>query len=462
MGNLMDSNAFRERPFPTTPAPAAYFPAESLEQTRTQIERCIERAEGVGLVIGAPGMGKSLLLARLSEQYKTKFRVANLAGTAVGSRRALLQSILFELGLPYRGLEEGELRLSLMDHLHPTRQCPHGMLLLIDDAHTLSLRLLEEIRLLTNFVREGKPRVRLVLAGSAELDERLANPKLDSFNQRIAARCYLQGWNRNETAEYVRCELTRCGVKSGELFRDDALRAIYLASAGIPRLVNQLCDHALLLSNTRPLTAACIQAAWSDLQRLPGPWNEPSPNTSTALEFADLEDSEVEALACIAVPAEPLVPSAEELFGMDFEEEVVVDRFVHKAAVAAKMAPAVEKSPIKPVAAPVVIQAPGLKIAQLLAEERPATIAIPARESVAPLAKQVAQALRYEQEPLDPALDPVYPEDDEVHEEANFQPPTENTVRIDAAEFSPPPPHSRTGSGSARFRSLFASLRGKQ
>src|SRR5207244_2142982 len=116
---------------------------------------------------------------------------------------ALLQNILFELKLPYRDMDEGELRLSLVDHLEPRSGGPDGLLLLVDEAHMLPLRLLEEIRLLTNVVRDGQTRVRLVLAGGMALEERLTSPKLESLHQRIAARCYLQSLRRDETIYYV-------------------------------------------------------------------------------------------------------------------------------------------------------------------------------------------------------------------------------------------------------------------
>src|SRR5262249_37324421 len=124
------------------------------------------------------------------------------------TRRALLQAILFELGLPYRGMEEGDLRLSLVDYLSPhgesAQAATSGLLLVVDEAHTLPQRLLEELRLITNLMRSGRPCVRLLLSGGPQLEERFANPRLESFNQRVAARCYLEALDRQQTDEYVR------------------------------------------------------------------------------------------------------------------------------------------------------------------------------------------------------------------------------------------------------------------
>src|SRR5262249_30876280 len=157
-------------------------------------------------------------------------------------------AILYELGLPYRGMDEGELRLSLVDHLEPGADNNEGLLLLIDEAHTLPWRLLEEVRMITNVVRNGQPRVRVVLAGNAALEERFASPKLNSFSQRLAARCYLEALDCAETLEYVRAQISSSGAATDKFFGEDALRSVYRASDGIPRLINQICDHALILA----------------------------------------------------------------------------------------------------------------------------------------------------------------------------------------------------------------------
>ena len=237
-----------DRPFAAAPAARRYFPAATIESARQTLARCIDRAEGVGLAIGPAGCGKSILCQVLAEQFRGRFLVALLASGRLDTGKALLQAVLFELGLPYRGMDEGELRLSLVDHLTAQEANAGGLLLIVDEAHSLPPRLLGEIHQLTNLVRNGHPLVRVVLAGSAALEEHFGNSKLESFNQRIAGRCYLQAFKHEETLGYIRQAIAQAGGNADRIFTADALDAIHRATDGVPRLVNQLCDHALLLA----------------------------------------------------------------------------------------------------------------------------------------------------------------------------------------------------------------------
>jgi type II secretory pathway predicted ATPase ExeA len=295
--------ALTARPFAATPLAKRYFAATAAEEARQTLTRCVERAEGVGLMIGPAGTGKSLLCQVLADQFRATLAVALLASGHLCTRRALLQAILFELGLPYRGLDEGDLRLSLIDQLSPRAapsesRAPAGLLLIVDEAHTLPLRLMEELRLITNVVRNGQSRVRLVLAGGPQLEERFASPKLESFNQRIAARCYLEPLDRQQTIDFVRHQIQLVGGDPDQIFEADALHATYQATDGIPRLINQVCDHALLLAyagGVSKLTAAGIEEAWSDLQQLPTPASAapgaPAQEKSGVIEFGSLDEA---------------------------------------------------------------------------------------------------------------------------------------------------------------------------
>jgi len=155
------------------------------------------------------------------------------------------------------------------------------------------------------------------VAGGPALEDRFSHPKLDSFNQRVAARCYLEPLDREETAAYVRHQLHIAGA-AREIFTPEGLAAVYDATAGVPRLINQLCDHALLLASLgdkSTIAAAGVQESWADLQELPTPWAqqdrpEPTPAESRGIvEFGSLEDDGPPAAPVVE---QPLAPSAEQ------------------------------------------------------------------------------------------------------------------------------------------------------
>jgi type II secretory pathway predicted ATPase ExeA len=278
---LLDRGA---RPFPPHPQVDRYFPAASIEEARRRLTRAIERGDGPGLVVGGPGTGKTLLLQALAAHFHERFDVVLLGCTRVCTRRALLQSILFELGLPHRLRDEGHLRFELLDHLLSAKQSPSELLLLVDEAQTLTVTLLDELRILTNLIHGGLPRVRLVLAGSPALEETFASPELESFSQRLAARCYLTPFTRDETAQFIRAQLAATDAAVVEILRPEAWEAVFEATDGVPRLVNQLSDHAITVAvtqNCKRLDRRVVQGAWSELQQLPSPWE-----TSAATESA--------------------------------------------------------------------------------------------------------------------------------------------------------------------------------
>lgn len=283
-----------DRPFRATPDVRFYFPFDSMEQTRQTVLRAVRRAEGPVAVMGGVGLGKSLLAAMLAEDLADRFDVVRLHAARLCSRRAMLQNILFELQMTYRDLSEGELRLSLMERMEPSPgHAAEGLALIVDEAQTLPTKLLEELRLITNFARGGQSRARLVLLGSLQLEETLALPEMSSFNQRLAARCFLQPMNRVQTADFVRHQFTCASVDPKQIITRDALENVYIASEGIPRLVNQVMDHALILaiaSEQYPISASLIQEAWSDLQQLPMSWNQAEPAQSAPVEFGSIDD----------------------------------------------------------------------------------------------------------------------------------------------------------------------------
>lgn len=288
------------RPFVSTPDVERFYSARVVHQALSKACSTIDRASGTVIVIGPTGAGKTLFLNMIEDQFRTVYRVVNLACARLAERQDLLQNILFELNQPYLNMSEGELRLALIDFLKPGVECPNGILLLVDDAHLLNSALFDEIRLLTNLVRDGQPRAQLVLAGNMRLEETLMDSSLESFNQRIAARCYLENFTASETEGYIFSAIARTGGLGNEIFTLDGIEAVYEVSEGCPRLVNQVCDHAMILAastKTTSIDAACIHEAWADVQHMPNSWAEVATQTmqgreenATEVEFGSLDD----------------------------------------------------------------------------------------------------------------------------------------------------------------------------
>jgi len=344
---------FTDRPFSATPRAERYFPASEIEQSRQTLMRSVESGAGPGLIVGPPGTGKTLLCEMLAVHFRNTFNVVTLSTPSIETPKELLQTILFELQLPYKGMEESELRLSLIESLQPANLDSRALVLLVDEAHNLPLRLLEEIRLITNLVHDGRPRVRLVLAGDPSLEEKFADPKLESFNQRIVARCYLHSFNRDETLQYIQSQLSQVGGNP-TLFQHDAQNAIHDASDGVPRLINQIADHALLLASMgdkHQLDLRAIEEAWSDLQQLPAPWqseqtmdNAPSSNV---VEFGSLDSEDDYQLA------ETGQPSPAELEFEPHDEIELGNMVAEESAIEEPMAPeAISDVPTLPVEDP--------------------------------------------------------------------------------------------------------------
>ncbi len=295
--------AFTHRPFAAIPRIEHFVDVGNSEQIWKQCVLSLERNDGPTLLLGGAGMGKTMTCLQIAQSLSDTCEVIFLSSSQIASRADLLKSLLYELRMPYRGLFDGELRLSLVDRLQNRRGAGvNRIVLIVDEAQALSPRILEEIRLLTNLAVGGEPCLHLILCGSAKLEEMLNHSQLESLQQRIASRHILRPLNHDECREYLRHKIELAGVAFERVFDYSATDAIQLLSAGIPRLIDQLADRAIALSETKPhaapINASQIEAAWHSLHQLSPPWMDSESN----VQISQSQES--------VVAAEPTATSA--------------------------------------------------------------------------------------------------------------------------------------------------------
>ena len=277
------------RPFGATPDAACFFSLPAVQGILDELVVCVEQGQGIAVVTGPAGAGKSLLCQKLLAELGPEFVPVFVHHGNFETRKALLQTILCALDKPYQRTSDQELRLELEPVLRSLSRDRRSLVILCDEAHELSESLLEELRILTDLSDRGAPLVRLVLCGQPALEETLAMPAMQAFNQRIRAHVHLDLLTRSESWEYVDYRLTWAGGRTGEIFSHEAMEVVVEAADGSPRALNQLCDHTLLLAyvlEQRPVPAESVREALEDLRQLPLHWNVPRQQAAAGVTSA--------------------------------------------------------------------------------------------------------------------------------------------------------------------------------
>ncbi len=235
----------REKPFALSPDPRFLYLAGSHREALAHLLYGIEQGEGFISVTGEVGTGKTTLCRTLLERLDGDTELAFLFNP---SRTALelLQSICAEFDLPAEGLGRRALMHQLNTFLVEQKRAGQRVLLIIDEAQTLSENTLEQVRLLSNLETSRDKLIQILLLGQPELDRKLDERGLRQLRQRISVRWKLDPLGANETRAYVRHRLAVSAGEPKDLFSEAALKEVHRRTGGIPRLVNQLCDRALL------------------------------------------------------------------------------------------------------------------------------------------------------------------------------------------------------------------------
>lgn len=273
--------AFRFKFWPLRPTivPMVYFPQATQEGVLNRLDEALANGEALLLLLGDSGLGKSLLARRFLEKHAANWAVACVGTCQSPSVSGLLQAVLFDLGVDCVAKTEQELRLLLTERLLAEHQAGKRLLLVIDDAHHLGARQLEELRLLGNLEAPSGKLLYCLLAGLPRLATTLHAAELRSLKQLCATRCLLEPWSGEDGIAYLHHALEAAGGAPQHLLHDEALGLLVQISQGVPRLLGQLASRALLLAaanGQRTLDVEAILEAAHDL----------------GLEIADSDDLE--------------------------------------------------------------------------------------------------------------------------------------------------------------------------
>jgi general secretion pathway protein A len=240
-------------PFDLTPDPTYFVSTRRHNEALAALHYGIRRHKGFVVVTGEVGTGKTLLLRCLLRLLKESKDIAYayLFNSRL-SPTEFLQYILSDFGLPASGKNKSELLLDLGQFLVSRGSKGLTTVLIVDEAHHLSEELLEEIRLLSNLETTDDKLIQIVLVGQPELDQKLDSIGLRQLKQRIALRAQLGPLDAQETKEYIEHRLKVAGAEgAGDLFPPEVIQAVYRHSRGFPRLINTVCENALIIAYAR-------------------------------------------------------------------------------------------------------------------------------------------------------------------------------------------------------------------
>jgi general secretion pathway protein A len=236
----------KDKPFEITPDPRYLYLSESHREALAHLTYALNEKKGFTVITGEVGTGKTTLVQMLLSRLDSHTRIAHLFNPKLGTRD-FFKYICQDFGLKTDGFAtKGEFLTLLHSFLMECYARRERVVLIVDEAQTLSPALLEEVRLLTNLETPKAKLLQVILLGQPELDMTLARNEFRQLKQRISLRFNLKPLNRQETAEYIIRRLKAAGARNSDLFGEDAVKEIYRYSKGIPRLINVICDNSLM------------------------------------------------------------------------------------------------------------------------------------------------------------------------------------------------------------------------
>jgi len=281
---------FDESPFNVTPDPRFFYSNRLYQEAFTGLRWGIKLRQGLIVISGEAGTGKTTLLRMVTEKFEPDVRAALILGP-YPDFSSLLELMLIDFGLPKPPGGRLTMMRELRSYLTEQLQKNQIVSVLFDEAQEMDVRTLKELELLLDLEADDEKLLQVVLAGSLELETKLAHPDLRSIKQRIALWCRLAPLESREVAPYIDHRVMRAGQECKNLFVPDAVERIALISRGIPRLINIICDNALLAAyraGQKSIPPEMIQKIAHDLRLT----KESEPRAAvTSQRFEKAEDS---------------------------------------------------------------------------------------------------------------------------------------------------------------------------
>jgi len=261
---------FIEKPFSLTPDPDFFYMTPIHKRALSYLVYGLEDRKGFITVSGEVGAGKTTLIQTLLRRLDQKTIVSRVSNTQV-SELQLLKMIIRDFGVS----KKLELKEDIFEELNAflLKQYSRGRnpVLIIDEAQNLTPSGLEEIRLISNLETEKDKLIQIILVGQPELRDTLSLPELRQLKQRITVSYHLDHLGLEDVGNYINHRLSVAGWQDGELFSKDAVEKIYTVTKGVPRLINVVCDAALLagyVDNTRHIDLDMVEQVVDDLDIL--------------------------------------------------------------------------------------------------------------------------------------------------------------------------------------------------
>jgi general secretion pathway protein A len=236
----------REDPFHVSPDPRFYYSTPAHESALAELLYGIETRQGFLVLTGEAGTGKTCLLNEILDWLRRRGRSSAYIFHTHLEPIGLFRFILSDFGVPCQSKSKSDLVNALHTWLLQRHAAQDLPVLILDEAQALPLQTLDEVRLLLNLETPRGKLLQIILSGQPELDEKLRLPVLRQLRQRVMFHSRLPVLTQKETAAYISSRLATAGCSDSSLFPDEVVQDIYTSSRGIPRIVNLLCEHALI------------------------------------------------------------------------------------------------------------------------------------------------------------------------------------------------------------------------